>query len=196
MIRLLYVCFLYIKQFIVDNFLLILFSSITISLLVYGHFLFELEEYENKLEYKAKIENSNKYIYFNINDNNVSSYKITDESNNPIFITSNVDLKYIALIIGYIILVSIILSIISGSADIEFDYANRLFFETLIKCEIEDGIYHYMIFDRLIGKKDYLVDYRISDHFKIYRIKDILNRPKFETKRSRRKKSIKKVLNE
>ena len=196
MIRLLYACFLYIKQFIVDNFLLILFSSITISLLVYGHFLFELEEYENKLEYKAKIENSNKYIYFNINDNNVSSYKITDESNNTIFITSNIELKYVALGIGYLILVIIILCIISGSADIEFDYANRLFFETLIKCEIEDGIYHYMIFDRLIGKKDYLVDYRISEHFKIYTIKDILNRPKFETKRSRRKKSIKKVLNE
>ncbi len=196
MIRLLYACFLYIKQSIVDNFLLILFSSITISLLVYGHFLFELEEYENKLEYKAKIENSNKYIYFNINDNKVSSYKITEESNNPIFTTNNIDLKYISLIIGYIILVIIILSIISGSADIEFDYANRLFFETLIKCEIEDGIYHYMIFDRLIGKKEYLIDYRISDHFKIYSISDILNRPKFETKRSRRKKSIKKVLNE
>ena len=196
MIRLLYACFLYIKQFIVDNFLLILFSSITILLLSYGHFIFELEEYENKLEYKAKIENSNKYIYFNINDNKVSSYKITEESNNPIFITSNVDLRYIALVIGYIILVIIILSIISGSADIEFDYANRLFFETLIKCEIEDGIYHYMIFDRLIGKKEYLIDYRISDHFKIYSISDILNRPKFETKRSRRKKSIKKVLNE
>ena len=196
MIRLLYACFLYIKQFIVDNFLLILFSSITISLLVYGHFLFELEEYENKLEYKAKIENSNKYIYFNINDNKVFSYKITEESNNPIFITNNIELKYISLIIGYIILVIIILCIISGSADIEFDYVNRLFFETLIKCEIEDGIYHYMIFDRLIGKKEYLIDYRISDHFKIYSISDILNRPKFETKRSRRKKSIKKVLNE
>ena len=129
-------------------------------------------------------------------NNKVSSYKITEELNNPIFITSNVHLKYIALSIGYIILVLIILSIISDSVDIEFDYANRLFFETLIKCEIEDGIYHYMIFDRLIGKKEYLIDYRISDHFKIYRINDILNRPKFETKRSRRKKNIKKVLNE
>lgn len=196
MIRLLYACFLYIKQAIVDNFLLILFSSITISLLTYGHFMFELEEYENKLEYKAKIENSNKYIYFNIDADNISSYKITDESNNPIITTSNIEIKYIALVIGYIILVIIILCIISDIADIEFDYANRLFFETLIKCEIEDGIYHYMIFDRLIGKKDYLIDYRISEHFKIYRIKDILNRPKFETKRSRRKKSIKKVLNE
>lgn len=196
MIRLLYACFLYIKQSIVDNFLLILFSSITISLLTYGHFLFELEKYENKLEYKAKIENSNKYIYFNIDDDKISSYKITDESNNPIFITSNIELKDISLVIGYIILVIIIIFIISGNADIEFNYANILFFETLIKCEIEDGIYHYMIFDRLIGKKDYLIDYRISEHFKIYRIKDILNRPKFETKRSRRKKSIKKVLNE
>ena len=58
------------------------------------------------------------------------------------------------------------------------------------------NLYHYMIFDRLIGKKEYLIDYRILEYFKIYGIKDILNRPKFETKRSRRKKSIKKFLNE
>jgi hypothetical protein len=88
-----------------------------------------------------------------------------------------------------------ILSIITGDDDFSWElkkcYVKSL--TTLVYCELEDGIYYYMVMGRLICKNDKIIHgYHISNlgvnsFFEIYRL------PKFSTKTMKRENNLQKL---
>jgi len=64
---------------------------------------------------------------------------------------------------------------------------------SLIYCELEDGVYYYMIRGRLIDKKSYRIEENLSYVLKIKKISDIYKLPKFSTKANKRNNILKKI---
>ena len=68
---------------------------------------------------------------------------------------------------------------------------------TLIICELEDGMYYYMMLGRLVYKSDRLYEKYRSDklveRFNIYGLRDLMNYPKFKTKTQTRNSKLEKL---
>ena len=65
---------------------------------------------------------------------------------------------------------------------------NDVFEKTMlnfVRCEIEDGVYVYTIFDRLLGKYNHH-----TRDFYLYSIKDILILPKYKTRSRKRSEKL------
>jgi hypothetical protein len=64
----------------------------------------------------------------------------------------------------------------------------------IIYCELEDGVYYYMAFGRLIGKSDRQINpRRVSDHFNTYSLSDLRKCPRFSTKTQNRNNLLDKL---
>jgi hypothetical protein len=80
------------------------------------------------------------------------------------------------------------------SAGWEIDDCIKESIPFLITCELEDGKYHYMALGRLIKISDKPRTDNILYHLDIRSFTDILNCPKFKTKRQNRSDKLDKIL--
>ena len=76
----------------------------------------------------------------------------------------------------------------------EIEYCLKETLPLLITCELEDGKYYYMALGRLIKVTDSPKTYDILYHLDIRKFTDILNCPKFKTKRQNRSEKLDKIL--
>ena len=96
----------------------------------------------------------------------------------------------VGLWVAFIILSTIII-VTMFTDDGQWDF-DEVFYETsknFIKCEIEDDIYVYTIFGRLLAKERYQ-----TRNFNIYNIKDITMRPKYKLRSEKREDKLNQIL--
>jgi hypothetical protein len=87
----------------------------------------------------------------------------------------------------------ILLGFLLGDRDMEWEIREcwEIAFTTLIRCEIQDEKYYYIIFDRLLSVGDHVISRKnLSDYFSVNRFVQIPNLPKFETKSKKRESLI------
>lgn len=185
----------YMKAFLSENMGRFIFASISVFLLIYGHFLYKEGIVETKYETVIKLE-KNKYLYYTLNDNgnDFKKSEICDKVyKDNILYSTDIDIKYVSLVVGYIILFIIIIIYFSEGEFFDLDYAKSEFLKSLIICKYEEDMYYYFIFNRLIYKSNNDI-YHVLSYSNINSIRDVLNKPKFKLKSEMRKGKIKKIL--
>lgn len=102
-------------------------------------------------------------------------------------------LTVIMVIIG---IVAIIASIVEDEAAWDLMTVFHKTISTLIKCELEDGEFHYSILGRLVSiqsDRQYIGDYSLARKFQIDNLTTILNLPKYKTKTEKRNNFLSKL---
>jgi hypothetical protein len=143
----------------------------------------------------------NKYVYVYVKSDGYHFKEFNKNMNvkNGILTYKETDTLYSVFMAGFVIVSILIVFLFFMGLDDhqigwEFDDCWETAFATLISCEIQDGKYHYIIFDRLIDITDRQINSNnISNYLYINTFKQILNLPKFETTSGRRDNLLKKL---
>lgn len=178
-------------------------ALVIISILTYITYFTSV--YDNiKVDYKIvdTVHTNGKYYYlFEPNDNgdfeSIASYKPIVFKNN---IYTQMEGKEQFYVLGTILWIFIILFLIfminawsndEDDALWEFSDCCEDAFCILIKCELEDGFYHYMALGRLIDRRNQSVDVR---YLRVNSFSRLLNCPKFKTKKQKRSTVLNKLV--
>lgn len=160
------------------------------------------EDIIEKREASYVIKEGNTYTYFfDVGDDKYSTMQTNKPlKNNTHFYKDTQDGYFLWRILAWIsIIIVSICSIVGWSGDDsagwEIDGCIKESLPFLITCELEDGKYHYMALGRLIKitDKQTRTD-NVLYHLDIRSFTDILNCPKFKTKRQTRSDKLDKIL--
>lgn len=109
----------------------------------------------------------------------------------------NTLLYIIGGIISLIIIILTLISLISDDDDFGWDFKEcyQRSISTLIYCELEEGIYYYMIMGRLIEMRKDQIRYtsNVAREMRIFNMSDVFRLPKFSTKTQKRNNNLDKL---
>jgi hypothetical protein len=159
------------------------------------------EDVIEKSEASYVIKNDNNYTYFfDAGDNKYTTME-TDKplKNNTYYHKETQDGYILWRILAWIAIIVVSLSTIIGwtgddTSGWEIEDCLEESLPLLITCELEDGKYYYMALGRLIKVTDKPITHDILYHLDIRKFTDILNYPKFKTKRQNRSEKLDKIL--
>ena len=159
------------------------------------------EDVIEKSEASYVIKNDNSYTYFFYDGNDKYTTMETDKplENNTYYHKETQSGYILWRILAWVAVIVVSLSTIIGwggddSAGWEIEYCLKETLPLLITCELEDGKYYYMALGRLIKVTDKPRTHDILYHLDIRKFTDILNCPKFKTKRQTRSEKLDKIL--
>jgi hypothetical protein len=147
----------------------------------------------------AEFNDNSTWVYLVRNENNSTGYDVMTSTTKEKLVDGSIvlddynDLNVLFWV--FFAISSLIFSIttfigwINGDSDVSWDLGGCLekSLNNIIYCELEDGIYYYMAFGRLIGKsKTQINPRRVADHFNTYSLSDLRKCPKFATKTQNR----------
>jgi hypothetical protein len=154
----------------------------------------------------SEVKDGSTWIYLTRNSGNSSGYEVMTSATKEKLVDGSLVLDdynginvvfWIFFVISALIFsITTIIGWINDDDDISWDLdeclANSL--NNIIYCELEDGVYYYMAFGRLIGKTDIQINpRRVSDHFKTYSLSDLRKCPRFSTKTQNRNNLLDKL---
>lgn len=99
-------------------------------------------------------------------------------------------------ITSLVFVISTIIGLVNDDDDFgwNLDSCQEKSINNLIYCELEDDVYYYMAFGRLIGKSNTQINpRRVSDHFNTYSLSDLRKCPRFSTKKQNRNNLLDKL---
>lgn len=160
------------------------------------------EDVIEKSEASYVIKNGNSYTYFfDAGDNKYTTIETDKPLKNNTYYHKEIQAGYILWrILAWIAIIVVSLSTIIGcggddSSGWEIEDCLKESLPFLITCELEDGKYYYMALGRLIKVTDkQKTTDNILYHLDIRNFTDILNCPKFKTKRQNRSDKLDKLL--
>jgi len=159
------------------------------------------EDIIEKKEASYVIKEGNTYTYFfDVGDNRYSTMQTNKPLKNNTYYHKETQSGYILWrILAWIAIIIVSIATIIGwggddSAGWEIEYCLKETLPLLITCELEDGKYYYMALGRLIKVTDKPRTHDILYHLDIRKFTDILNCPKFKTKRQNRSEKLDKIL--
>jgi hypothetical protein len=154
----------------------------------------------------SEIKDGSTWIYLTRNSANSSGYEVMTSATKEKLVDGSLVLDdyndinvvfWIFFVISTLIFsITTIIGWINDDDDISWDLdgclANSL--NNIIYCELEDGVYYYMAFGRLIGKSNTQINpRRVSDHFNTYSLSDLRKCPRFSTKTQNRNNLLDKL---
>lgn len=159
------------------------------------------EDVIEKSEASYVIKNDNNYTYFfDAGDNKYTTMETDKPLKNNTYYHKEIQAGYILWrILAWIAIIVVSLSTIIGwtgddTSGWEIEDCLEESLPLLITCELEDGKYYYMALGRLIKVTDEPRTHDILYHLDIRKFTDILNCPKFKTKRQNRSEKLDKIL--
>lgn len=146
--------------------------------------------YERRIIKEENVNGTWVYFYYdsdgNLETSTYSEKKILLGKNKNIYKWSEYHAGNVFLHLGWVVcLIIVIVMLISEDGKWDF---NDVFEKTMlnfVRCEIEDGVYVYTIFNRLLGKYNYN-----TRDFYLGSIKDILILPKYKTRSIKRSEKL------
>lgn len=191
--------YIFITSFFKLNIIKIVFLLTTISLFYVAYYTDVYNDVEVKYEVYGEFYKDGKYHYIYQNGkNNLKEvvYNEPKELKNNIIrsIESSETFSIIVTLAYFILIVSVIVYMVgyfSDDDDIKWNIKDpsRNAFCSLIRCEIQDGFYYYMVFNKLIAKSDIQLYYHNIDSFK-----KLISCPYFKPKRLIREDILKKLI--
>jgi hypothetical protein len=154
----------------------------------------------------SEIKDGANWIYLTRNSSNSSGYEVLTSTSKEKLVDGslvlddyngiNVLFWVFFVISGLTLSIATIIGWVNDDSDISWDlkscFENSL--NGIIYCELEDGVYYYMAFGRLIGKSDRQINpRRVADHFNTYSISDLRKCPIFSTKKQNRNNILDKL---
>lgn len=156
------------------------------------------EDVIEKSEASYVIKNDNRYTYFfDAGDNKYTTIETDKPLKNNTYYHKEIQAGYILWrILAWIAIIVVSLSTIIGwtgddTSGWEIEDCLKESLPFLITCELEDGKYYYMALGRLIKITD---KSHFADNLGIRNFTDILNCPKFKTKRQNRSDKLDQLL--
>jgi hypothetical protein len=147
----------------------------------------------------SEFKDGSTWIYLTRNSGNSSGYEVMTSATKEKLVDGSLVLDdyndinvlfWVFFVISSLIFsITTIIGWINDDSDISWDLDNCLenSLNNIIYCELEDGVYYYMAFGRLIGKsKTQINPRRVADHFNTYSLSDLRKCPKFATKTQNR----------
>lgn len=188
-----------IQELITKNLKKLIFIIVGLVCLYLSNVFDKDEVISKKVINQFTVDNKYVYVYVKSDGYHFKEFNKKMYVKNGFITYKERDALYSIFIAGFIVISFIIIFIFfMGLDDHEigwgFNNCWEIAFGTLISCEIQDGKYHYIIFDRLIDIKDRQVSTNnISNYLYINSFKQILNLPKFETISGRRDNLLSKL---
>lgn len=157
---------------------------------------FEDTKLESKVIKEIKIEDSYLYITKSIKNSEIEYSVIQRDKPEKLKDGKIIWYEYSdvnVLLWTVFVIFGVGLLILSFSDDVDWDikYSYRQAIEQMFHSEYDEGVYYYIAFDRLIGKRSrQLYRNQILHEFDVYNLSDILFHAKIKTKSNRKEKKI------
>jgi hypothetical protein len=189
---------------------LIITNPIKITALIVAIISFNFADSVKNSTYKKPIVTEFKdeatWVYISRSNNNQSGYEIISSSHKKKLVDNCLILvDYNALNVIFWILfgisslffvISVIVGLVTGDTDVSWDLEDcqEQATNSIIQCELEDGVFYYTALGRLIGKSEHQISpQRICDTFKVYSLSNVKKCPKFSTKTEKRNNLLDKL---
>lgn len=176
------------------------------SVLLYLSYSVDQETTYTKNVYANFVDADKKSQYVVSSDNSNFSIKEFDKplkiTNNTITYEEMSDARVLLLVVFWICAIFLIIAFFMGLGDDdeiswEFKDCWQRSISSLIYCELEDGKYYYMALGRLIYISDRLFERHrngcLAESLNIYKLRDLMNYPKYKTKTDRRNSKLDKL---
>lgn len=154
----------------------------------------------------SEIKDGSTWIYLTRNSGNSSGYEVMTSATKEKLVDGSLVLDdyndinvvfWIFFVISVLIFsITTIIGWINDDDDVSWALTRCLekAMNDIIYCELEDGVYYYMAFGRLIGKSDIQINpRRVADRFHTYSLFDLRKCPKFSTKNQNRNNLLNKL---
>lgn len=148
--------------------------------------------YQYDIINKIKINNIDYYIYYNPDVDGLSINKESEDyivKNNKLFIYEYNIINILAYAIFIIIFIFIFIVTFSGDNEWEYDECREEAFTSLIRCELENGVYYYFVGNKLIQKENN----QIYRYYKIRKFSELKKCPEYYSKKKLRNDKLNKL---
>ena len=194
-----------IKYLIIENPIKVIMTVIAIITFNFAGTFKGENEYYNLV---SETKDGNTYVYvINSRTQDNSGYDIIT-SDKPKLIKNgqvevwdyndgNILLYIVCFLLTIVVTIGTIIGIVNDDDDVgwDFEYSYQRSISTLIYCELEEGIYYYMIMGRLIDKRKDQIRYtsNVAREMRIFNMSDVHRLPKFSTKTQKRNNILDKL---